>query len=154
MGTDFMSYNNVITNLKYFLKSYPICEENCKIHSGFMNHYKSLENSLIKNIVELNKDYPSASVIVTGHSLGGAIATLARLKLEIILPSDVNITLITFGSPKVGNAAFADCMNHLRSLSYRFVRIGDFVTNLPPFPRFVHSGIEIDEALFLDTLNP
>jgi len=114
MGTEFLTYN-LITDLKYFLKSYPICKQDCEIHRGFMDHYKSFENDLIKHVVELNKDYPSASVIVTGHSLGGAIATLALIKLEVILPSDVSFTLITFGSPKVGNAAFAEYMNHLRS---------------------------------------
>jgi len=54
-------------------------------------------------VLNLNEDHPSASVIVTGHSLGGAIATLAIQKLERILPSNVNITLISFGSPKVGD---------------------------------------------------
>jgi len=54
-------------------------------------------------VLELNKDYPSASVVVTGHSLGGAIATLALPTLEKFLPSNVSITLITFGSPKVGD---------------------------------------------------
>jgi len=68
-----------------------------------MEYYYALEKNMTTAVFDLNKAYPSASVVVTGHSLGGAIATIALMKLEAILPSTVNITLITFGSPKVGD---------------------------------------------------
>ena len=47
---------------------------------------------------------PVKSIIVTGHSLGGAIATLAGLDLK--RKYGYKVTLINFGSPRVGNEAF------------------------------------------------
>lgn len=121
------------------MSPYPICREGCKIHKGFMNHYKSLENSMIKNVVELNKEYSSASVLFFGYSLGGAIATLALPKIEVILPHDVNITLINFKAPKVENYVFAYWLNSLRSTAVKIVNKGDIVTRIPPFKYYIHS---------------
>jgi len=46
-------------------------------------------------------------IILTGHSLGGALATLAAYDLQLF--SDIcnasNLTVITFGCPRVGAAA-------------------------------------------------
>ena len=51
---------------------------------------------------------PNAFMVLTGHSLGGAAATLLGERLVLLgLPKDKFI-VITFGAPAVGNAAFAD----------------------------------------------
>lgn len=42
-----------------------------------------------------------------GHSLGGALAELDALYLTLNLPSDTSIKAITYGTPRVGNPAFA-----------------------------------------------
>jgi predicted lipase len=53
--------------------------------------------------------YPNAPFLVTGHSLGAAIATLTAAHL--LADFNVNpasVSLYTFGSPRVGDRAFAD----------------------------------------------
>lgn len=48
------------------------------------------------------KKHPTASALVTGHSLGGALATLSVLEVaKIVNPSKVKY--ISFGAPRVGN---------------------------------------------------
>jgi Lipase (class 3). len=42
----------------------------------------------------------------TGHSLGGAVGSLAALSLKYALPN-LKLKLYTYGQPRVGNAAFA-----------------------------------------------
>lgn len=48
--------------------------------------------------------YPSAKLVVTGHSLGGALATHALVALT---SNGVKVdSFYSFGSPRVGDTAF------------------------------------------------
>jgi predicted lipase len=44
-------------------------------------------------------------VVLIGHSLGGAVAQLAALWATLQFPR-ADVRAVTFGSPRVGNAAF------------------------------------------------
>ena len=53
-------------------------------------------------------------VYVTGHSLGGALATLAAYDIQAAicsLPVKATLSSFTFGSPRTGNHAFARASN-------------------------------------------
>jgi hypothetical protein len=53
---------------------------NCKVHSGFINCYNSLKDSLnsyLKNT--MYPTYSGAKVVVTGHSLGAAESMFAAI---------------------------------------------------------------------------
>ncbi|KAL6762402.1 Alpha/Beta hydrolase protein [Haematococcus lacustris] len=68
---------------------------------------------------------------VTGHSLGGAMATLTALGLK---RQGYNVAgLYTFGSPRVGNAGFSRLFRDagLWTRSYRFVNEDDAVPQVP-----------------------
>ena len=47
-----------------------------------------------------------------GHSLGGALAELDALSMSLKLPSDVNIRTVVFGTPRVGNVAYAKLFDY------------------------------------------
>ncbi len=72
-----------------------------------------------------------SKIWLTGHSLGAALATVAASRYPYIQG------LYTFGSPKVGDEEFR---NRFPVTAYRFVHHNDVVTELPPFPPYVHVG--------------
>ena len=51
--------------------------------------------------------HPAAQVLLTGHSLGGAAAVLAAARLSDMGVPAEQLVVTTFGTPAVGNAAFA-----------------------------------------------
>lgn len=72
---------NWIINLSTTMVTYSKCA-NCKVHNGFLTAWglaKSLVNQQIQSLRSL---YRGAAIYVTGHSLGGALATLAAPDLK------------------------------------------------------------------------
>ena len=51
-----------------------------------------------------------------GHSLGGALAELDALYLTLNLPVDTSVKAMTYGTPRVGNAEYADIFDAKASL--------------------------------------
>ncbi|OSX81187.1 hypothetical protein BU14_0025s0068, partial [Porphyra umbilicalis] len=80
------------------------------------------------------------------HSLGGALATLAAADVAARYPTCRSV-LLSFGQPKVGNAAFAEAANALLPAAYRIVNDVDLVARSPP-GRFRHVGraVLVNEA--------
>jgi hypothetical protein len=79
-------------------------------------------------------------VVVTGHSLGGAMATIAAAYLRA---AGLTCDLWTFGAPRVGNGAFADFVTAQPGLENRATDQDDPVPRLPPlFAGFRHTSPE------------
>jgi hypothetical protein len=74
------------------------------------------------------------SLVVTGHSLGAALATLAASRVP-------TAHLYTFGSPRVGDGAFCNAVSGIAH--ERYVHCCDVVTRVPPegvAPPYRHAG--------------
>ena len=80
-GTDGKSLKNWWINLNFFRIEYTACA-GCQVHQGFHKAYMSIQEGFLANVEALRAKYRSAPVVITGHSLGGAIAVLAALDLE------------------------------------------------------------------------
>jgi len=74
---------------------------------------------------------PTRPMVVTGHSLGAALATLFVMENDSKRKFDVNICC-TFASPRVGNLEFARAFDQLPIDSWRIVNTLDVVPKLPP----------------------
>lgn len=107
-----------------------------RVHRGFYKQMRSLVPSLTDLLDEKKSSYDS--VVFCGHSLGGALATLAVVMLDTI--KDKNISCITFGSPRVGNSAFARMFNANVSTYYRIFNENDPISMVPFSYRFEHTG--------------
>ncbi|KAJ3500410.1 hypothetical protein NMY22_g19269 [Coprinellus aureogranulatus] len=104
------SINDAITDLKLILtplKSVGIADVgSAQVHTGFLEAYNYVASEVLSVVKSQLSSNPSYSVIVTGHSLGGALASLAALSIKSSVPS-AKLRLYTYGQPRVGNAAFA-----------------------------------------------
>lgn len=86
------------------------------VHNGF-NEYVMTAFSLQEDIsgdnkqediVKRLKDDPNYTLLITGHSLGGAAATLFAERLVAMGIPKEQVPVVTFGAPAVGNKAFAE----------------------------------------------
>ncbi|GAM27497.1 hypothetical protein SAMD00019534_106730 [Acytostelium subglobosum LB1] len=103
-----------------------------KVHMGFYEDWLSLRSQVQAAMISSFKQCSSCnSIVVTGHSLGGAIATHAMAEVMGWFP-DVPSWSYTFGSPRVGNVAFAEWYNSIQPDNYRVVNQHDIVPHVPP----------------------
>lgn len=99
------------------------------VHRGFNKQFRSAWDE-IKTEIQLKCDSDDLfeEVLVTGHSLGGSLATLcAKETAEFTkeLKKKVNVEVITFGAPRVGDSSFATCIHRCQEnqLIGRFQRL-------------------------------
>lgn len=94
------------------------------IHNGYINTYLSYKNELQKIILE-NKD---KNICVSGHSAGGALATLVCLDHQKIIS---NLSLVTFGMPKIGNLDLCNYIRKTNIVRKHYVVEGDIIPFFP-----------------------
>ena len=122
-------YEGLYSNFIQFDKNEPDIKVQNYFNSIFTLIYKDLFSSEIIEELNLHSDY---QIIFTGHSLGGAIATLASYYYAKNKLSSNEPVLITFGNPRVGNENFARDYMKLIPLVFRIARNNDLVTMIPP----------------------
>lgn len=97
------------------------------MHRGFITAYFAVRDQIHDYI----SNHAVSSVVATGHSLGGALATLCAVDIQYNFSEKVTIEAYTYGAPKVGNDGFRDSFNQRVPNSYRIVNGMDLVPELP-----------------------
>ena len=107
-----------------------------KVHRGFHKFIQSGPAAVLRNegksqlrMMEVLREDKKNKLYLTGHSLGGAAATLTGARLLDMGIAPEQIEVITFGAPAVGNAAFAERFNASLKLT-RVVIAGDPVVTV------------------------
>ncbi|WJZ87479.1 hypothetical protein VitviT2T_006855 [Vitis vinifera] len=123
-------------------------KQEIQVHSGFLSAYDSVRTriiSLIKLLVGYIDDGREMQlkwhVYVTGHSLGGALATLLALELsssQLAKRGVISVTMYNFGSPRVGNKRFAEVYNEKVKDSWRVVNHRDIIPTVPRLMGYCH----------------
>ncbi|KAL0920221.1 hypothetical protein M5K25_009341 [Dendrobium thyrsiflorum] len=124
-------------------------KQEVQVHGGFLNAYDSVRNrilTLIKLAIGYHEEYhlesmPKWNVYVTGHSLGGALATLLALEIStspMAKHGVISVTMYNFGSPRVGNRRFADLYNEKVKDSWRVVNHRDIIPTVPRLMGYCH----------------
>ena len=109
------------------------------VHWGFLRQFRSLQKDIENDITEYINDNNSETkeLVITGHSLGAAQATLASLEFKLQYPKMI-ISCYTYGSPRVGDDAFINLFEKNINHYERFVNEEDPVTLIPFAWRFSH----------------
>lgn len=120
-----------------------------RVHNGFMQIHTSLEMTRVADgariplLQGLQDVVAGRDVTFIGHSLGGALATLAGVDAALLSPTDANrIRIATFASPRVGNEGFARLAEKVGRID-RVCNLVDLVPAVPPSTRltpYVHVG--------------
>lgn len=134
-GTQENSIQNWIEDLfwKQLDLDYPGMPE-AKVHSGFYSayHNTTLRDGVVHGIQKTREAYGNIPIMVTGHSMGGAMASFCALDLIVNYGSE-DVTLMTFGQPRIGNAVFASHFKKYLANAIRVTNAHDIVPHLPPY---------------------
>lgn len=106
-----------------------------KVHSGFRRALDEVWDDIVPRVSPTDRD-----LVITGHSLGAALAVLAAARL---VQADLQIAgVYTYGAPRVGVASFATAYDaRLESRTYRVINHIDIVTRVPLlFQGYRHVG--------------
>ncbi|MEK4048258.1 lipase family protein [Paenibacillus sp. FSL H8-0048] len=123
-----ISTNDWLSNMNAAQKKFKYIQEPCMTHRGFTDIYASARDAILSVLGTLS---PEKTLYVTGHSLGGALATLCTL--DIAANSAFTAPrLYTYGSPRVGDPDFAKAFSRYVRSSYRYANLFDVTTYVPP----------------------
>jgi hypothetical protein len=136
-GAEFDEWKDVLAPAKFELVPWNVG----RVHRGFKEAFEGIWPKLEAELIRLSA---GRTVWFCGHSLGAAMATLAADRF----PDTRGIC--TFGSPRVGDAAFAVALNaKLSGAAFRYVNHNDVITHLPP-PLFGHRHIDLPRFIAVD----
>ncbi|EIE18845.1 alpha/beta-hydrolase [Coccomyxa subellipsoidea C-169] len=129
------------------------------VHEGFNEAYQSVKPRVLDIFDEIigecvNSRSPAAGksnddrwrVYLTGHSMGGALATLCAYELAARDYGNVPepaVTMYSFGQPRVGNLPFSSDYDEVVPDSWRVKNANDIVTRVPSLLGYHHIGVEV-----------
>lgn len=109
------------------------------VHVGFQAVYQTIRDSLRTGLPQACAG--CKRLLVTGHSLGGALAVLAAPDV-LSMPPGLEPQLITFGGPRVGLTNFVAMFNVKIESCFRVVNFLDIVPHVPlPSPLLPYADV-------------
>ncbi|WP_081791872.1 lipase family protein [Caldalkalibacillus mannanilyticus] len=119
---------DILKDIHFWQMNYPYVSEAGKTHKGFTQIYRSVvRKQLIETLRGLS---PAKKLFLTGHSLGGALATLAAVDVAV----NTRFTrpfLCTFGCPRVGDSRFTSTVMEKTKECIQVVNDYDIIPLLP-----------------------
>merc|ERR1712146_444070 len=114
---------------------------------GLRRGLTALQKPVVAELARLRTQYPSATLFVTGHSLGAAVALIAAYSLHFDLGFEVG-GAYTYGSPRVGNQQLTSFIGGKSAPAgfptWRITHGRDPVPHLPPrWVGFEHVSTEV-----------
>ncbi|TDL16356.1 alpha/beta-hydrolase [Rickenella mellea] len=112
-------------------------------HQGWLNAYNSVASQILSTVTDQLASHPSYTLVSTGHSLGGALASIGAVSLKQNFPSSF-VRMFTYGQPRTGNQGYADLVEQIVGVPnlYRSTLSFNGVPTL--YPRFLgyhhHAG--------------
>ena len=111
-----------------------------RVHKGFQDALQKVQPDQILRCCKIASSSNNQSRwLITGHSLGGAMASL--FALWCLEASQNQITLVTFGAPQPGDTTFCEALKkHCVSGRLRLIRVTNTLDPVPSLPGNLFSG--------------
>ncbi|KIJ64648.1 hypothetical protein HYDPIDRAFT_181861 [Hydnomerulius pinastri MD-312] len=135
-GTDPTQFLSDLTDVDIPMENldptlFPGVDSSVEVHSGFANEHAQTASIILTEVKSLISQYSATSVTLVGHSLGGALAELDCMFMALNLPSDIAIKGVTYGTPRVGNPAWASLFDATISDFQRINNEEDIIPIVP-----------------------
>jgi hypothetical protein len=164
--TSLKSYADVNFTQIHFAK---LDEKSIKVHAGFYNAlfkiWSDVSDYLEQQVAKLTANQCRPKLYITGHSLGGALASIAAF----LVKHNTNLSILetvlcTFGQPRCGNQEFANFLQRNLEYYYRVVNSLDIIPKAPlnktqdyvhagKFIWLNHAGLSFDQNAYDQALN-
>jgi triacylglycerol lipase len=130
----FLIFRGTVTDQEWFqnlrIRLVPYLLPNFgKVHDGFLLTYNLFRTEIQET---LDKTDNASRLFIAGHSLGGALATIALPDIGARTGRKA-VALYTYGSPRIGDNAFVTAFNdRYCEKSFRIINTSDLVELIPP----------------------
>ncbi|KAJ8428372.1 hypothetical protein Cgig2_012519 [Carnegiea gigantea] len=119
-------------------------ESEPKVMRGWLTMY--LSNDPKSPFTKLNED---VSIVFTGHSLGATLSALAAFDVVENLTTEIPISAIVFGCPKVGNKVLKAKFDSYPNL--KVLHVKNSIDLIPHYPARLMGYVHIGTELVIDT---
>ncbi|SPE38275.1 conserved hypothetical protein [Candidatus Sulfopaludibacter sp. SbA3] len=124
------TFDDWVADFDAFTESYKYVPNGGEVHMGFQSIYGAVHDSVQAGIGAAIAGCDD--LLVTGHSLGGALAVIAAPDLAKNLGPALVPELITFAGPAAGLPNFTRVFDLMVPSCYRVVNFWDLVPRVPP----------------------
>jgi triacylglycerol lipase len=139
-GTEY--FKEWMDNIDFIPSPYEPIPGRGTVHQGFQLVYYSVRNN-VRNLVQTHAA-ACKSILITGHSLGGALCALAAPDLLNDIAANLPPIVYTWAEPRVGHPDFVSFYNTHVNICYRIANFWDVVPHLPPaLALYEHEGNEL-----------
>ncbi|KAE9971686.1 hypothetical protein EG328_005460 [Venturia inaequalis] len=124
------SFRNYLTFVNFPLVPIDLCV-GCLSAAGYYAAWQEVKNDILRTVEETHGKYPDHNVVVTGHSLGGGIASIA---VGFLREKGHIVDLATFGAPRIGNEVLVKFIQNATPKmgeNFRIVHVGDPASSFP-----------------------
>jgi len=111
-----------------------------EVHSGFFISHNSIKAKIYAKLNAIIESGKCDSILFTGHSAGATLAAISAFDFQNL--KSLPVEVVTFGSPKIGNAAFASYFNSEIKCT-RIVNDNDGIALAPLFSGYRHVGRDV-----------
>ncbi|KAJ7318294.1 alpha/beta-hydrolase [Mycena albidolilacea] len=127
------------TSAEDFVTDAEICSPHSSgslAHTGFLTAWNAVASNVISTVQAQVAAHPGYQLVSTGHSLGGALSSLAGISLQQDFPGNT-VRMYTYGQPRTYNPTGANFINaQFGSRAFRVPTI------IPQLDGYQHHGVK------------
>ncbi|KDQ61932.1 hypothetical protein JAAARDRAFT_31427 [Jaapia argillacea MUCL 33604] len=149
-GTNPLNILSIANDLEFGLVNlnstlFPHAGSGVQVHEGFQQTFGRTSDTILAAVKNGLHSKGARNVVVTGHSLGAAIATMDAVMLRQQLDPSISVTSVVFGLPRGGNVGWANFVDSTLGTSFTHVtNQNDPVPTVPPeLFGYVHPSQEV-----------